>query len=109
MNRLQALSFLVVKNPVSPKQEIITFSATTKGLLKLHDWLQIFSCTHVAMESTGVFWKPVWNLLEDSFTLILANAKRIKNVPGRKTDVKDAAWIAQLLRCGLHTKFCTLP
>jgi transposase len=86
-----------------PKQDIQTFSTTTKGLLELHDWLHQFQCTHVAMESTGVYWKPVWNLLEDSFTLILANAKRIKNVPGRKTDVKDAAWIAQLLRCGLIT------
>jgi transposase len=55
------------------------------------------------MESMGVYWKPVWNLLKESFTLILANAKRIKNVPGRKTDVGDAAWIAPLLRCGLIT------
>ncbi|MGZ0050193.1 IS110 family RNA-guided transposase [Brevibacillus gelatini] len=84
-----------------PKQETKTFSTTTKGLLELHDWLHQYECTHIAMESTGVYWKPVWNVLEGSFTLVLANAKRIKNVPGRKTDVKDAAWIAQLLRCGL--------
>lgn len=86
-----------------PKQETKTFSTTTKGLLELHDWLHQYECTHIAMESTGVYWKPVWNVLEGSFTLILANAKRIKNVPGRKTDVHDAAWIAQLLRCGLIT------
>ncbi|MBA9085581.1 transposase [Fontibacillus solani] len=86
-----------------PKQEIRTFSTTTKGLLALNDWLNDRECTHVAMESTGVYWKPVWNILEEQFTLILANAKRIKNVPGRKTDVADAAWIAQLLRCGLIT------
>ncbi|ERI10633.1 transposase [Aneurinibacillus aneurinilyticus ATCC 12856] len=86
-----------------PKQETKTFSTTTKGLLELHDWLHQYECTHIAMESTGVYWKPVWNVLEGSFTLVLANAKRIKNVPGRKTDVKDAAWIAQLLRCGLIT------
>ncbi|ADU29648.1 IS110 family transposase [Evansella cellulosilytica] len=86
-----------------PKKETQTFLTTTKGLLALHDWLESFKCTHVAMESTGVYWKPVWNILEGSFELILANAKRIKNVPGRKTDVSDAAWITQLLRCGLIT------
>jgi transposase len=84
-----------------PHQEIKTFGTTTKELLKLLDWLTEYECTHVAMESTGVYWKPVWNVLQGSCTLLLANAKRIKNVPGRKTDVKDAAWIAQLLRCGL--------
>ncbi len=84
-----------------PKQETQTFSTTTRGLLGLHDWLSQHACSHVAMESTGVYWKPVWNVLEGDFELILANAKRIKNVPGRKTDVHDALWIAQLLRCGL--------
>jgi transposase len=86
-----------------PKQEIKTFSTTTKGLLELHDWLHQFECTHIAMESTSVYWKPIWNVLEGDFKLVLANAKRIKNVPGRKTDVHDSAWIAQLLRCGLIT------
>ncbi|WP_042230261.1 IS110 family transposase, partial [Paenibacillus popilliae] len=81
-----------------PKQEIKTFGTTTKELLKLHDWLLERECTHVAMESTGVYWKPVWNLMEDSFELVLANPQRIKNVPGKKTDMKDAVWIAQLLR-----------
>lgn len=84
-----------------PKRETKTFGTTTKELLQLQDWLLKFECTHVAMESTGVYWKPVWNILEGDFTLILANAKRIKNVPGRKTDVSDAAWIAKLLRAGL--------
>lgn len=84
-----------------PKQETRTFNTTTKGLLALQDWLSEHACSHVAMESTGVYWKPVWNVLEGHFELILANAKRIKNVPGRKTDVHDALWIAQLLRCGL--------
>jgi transposase len=84
-----------------PAQEIRTFGTTTNELLQLHDWLSEQRCTHVAMESTGVYWKPVWNVLEDTFQLVLANAQRIKNVPGRKTDVKDAAWIAQLLRSGL--------
>ncbi|MFC4304556.1 IS110 family transposase [Cohnella boryungensis] len=84
-----------------PKQEIRTFSTTTKGLLALHDWLCGWECTHIAMESTGVYWKPIWNVLEGAFTLVLANARRIKNVPGRKTDVADAFWIAQLLRSGL--------
>ncbi|MGF7050823.1 transposase [Paenibacillus sp. DS2015] len=84
-----------------PKQEIKTFGTTTKELLRLLDWLTEQECSHVGMESTGVYWKPVWNILEGSFTLVLANAQRIRNVPGRKTDVKDSAWIARLLRCGL--------
>lgn len=85
-----------------PKKEVKTFSTTTVELLALADWLEKHQCTHVAMESTGVYWKPVWNILEGySFNLILANAHRIKNTPGRKTDVKDAKWIAQLLRCSL--------
>ncbi len=85
-----------------PKKEIRTFGTTTPELLTLTDWLEEKNCSHVAMESTGVYWKPVWNILETgSFQLILANAQRIKNVPGRKTDVKDAEWIARLLRSGL--------
>ncbi|GIP16212.1 IS110 family transposase [Paenibacillus montaniterrae] len=84
-----------------PRKEIKTFGTTTNELLNLLDWLTDRACTHVAMESTGVYWKPVWNILQESFTLVLANAKKIKNVPGRKTDVKDSEWIAKLLRCGL--------
>lgn len=85
-----------------PKKTIRTFSTTTSDLLALTDWLEEEKCSHVAMESTGVYWKPVWNILEaGSFQLSLANAQRIKNLPGRKTDVKDAEWIAQLLRSGL--------
>jgi len=85
-----------------PKKEIRTFGTTTPELLTLTDWLEERKCSHVAMESTGIYWKPVWNILETgSFKLILANAQRIKNVPGRKTDVKDAEWISQLLRSGL--------
>ena len=84
-----------------PKQLVRTFGTTTRELLSLLDWLTEYEVTHVAMESSGVYWKPVWNILEGDFTLILANAQRIKNVPGRKTDVNDAVWIAQLLRCGL--------
>ncbi|NGP60835.1 IS110 family transposase [Paenibacillus thiaminolyticus] len=73
----------------------------TTELLRLQDWLNAHQCKEVAMESTGVLWKPVWNILESSCHLVLANAKQIKNTPGRKTDKKDAEWIAQLHRCGL--------
>jgi transposase len=73
----------------------------TRGLLEMGDWLQAAGCTHIAMESTGSFWKPVYNLLEGSFALMLVNAQHLKAVPGRKTDVKDAEWIADLLRHGL--------
>jgi transposase len=85
----------------SAQREVKTFVTTTSGLLELHDWLQGAGVTHVAMEATGVYWKPVWHLLEDSFELVLANASHIKAVPGRKTDVNDATWIADLLAHGL--------
>jgi transposase len=81
--------------------EVRTFETTTKGLLALADWLREAGCTHVAMESTGVYWKPVWHVLEGDFELVLANATHIRNVPGRKTDVNDATWIADLLAHGL--------
>lgn len=78
-----------------------TFATTTAGLLTLRDWLQAYGVTHVAMESTGVYWKPVYYVLEDAFTLLLVNVQHLKQVPGRKSDVRDSAWIAQLLEWGL--------
>jgi transposase len=82
--------------------EVRTFATTTAGLMELSDWLSQHGCTHAAMEATGVYWKPVWHVLEDGeFTLILANAAHVKNVPGRKTDVNDACWLAELLAHGL--------
>ena len=79
-----------------------TYDTTTDGLRSLLAWLTEQRCTHVAMEATGVYWKPVWNILSDGdFELLVANAAHIKNVPGRKTDVNDAMWIANLLACGL--------
>jgi transposase len=86
----------------APKvQAVRTFGTTTRELLALADWLGSQGCTHVAMEATGVYWKPVWHLLEGDFELVLANAQHIRNVPGRKTDVNDATWIADLLAHGL--------
>ena len=83
-------------------RECRTFETTTAGLEALLGWLTASGCTHVAMEATGVYWKPVWNILSDgAFELIVANAAHIKNVPGRKTDVNDATWIADLVACGL--------
>ena len=81
--------------------EVRSFATTTSALLDLKDWLVSHAVTHVAMEATGVYWKPVWHLLEDDFELILANAQHIRNVPGRKSDVNDATWIADLLAHGL--------
>ncbi len=78
-----------------------TVATTTAELLALADWLTAHGCTHVAMEATGVYWKPVWHVLEEAFTLVLANAMHIRNVPGRKTDTNDATWIADLLAHGL--------
>jgi transposase len=90
---------LVVDGKV--EREVRTFGTTTQDLLALGDWLRERQCTHAAMESTGVYWKPVWHVLEESLTLVLANAMHIRNVPGRKTDVNDATWIADLLAHGL--------
>lgn len=81
--------------------EVKTFGTTTRGLLTLSDWLTTRGCTHVAMEATGVYWKPVWHVLEGSFDLLLANAMHIRNIPGRKSDINDATWIADLLAHGL--------
>ena len=81
--------------------EVKTFATTTSALLALNDWLGSYGVTHVAMEATGVYWKPVWHVLEGHFELVLANAQHIRNVPGRKTDVNDATWIADLLAHGL--------
>ena len=87
--------------PQQPSREIRTFSTMTADLLALADWLAAAGCTHVVMESTGVYWQPVFNLLEDRFTVWLVNAQHVKAVPGRKTDVRDAEWLADLLRHGL--------
>jgi transposase len=78
-----------------------SFGTTTAELLRLSDWLTVGGVTHVAMESTGVYWKPVFNVLDGSFTVWVLNAQHVKNVPGRKTDVNDAQWLAELLRHGL--------
>jgi transposase len=82
-------------------REVRSFPTTTRGLLVLAEWLGEAGCTQVAMESTGVYWKPVWHVLEGEFELVLANAAHIRNVPGRKSDVNDATWIADLLAHGL--------
>lgn len=84
-----------------PEKEVRTFGTMTADLLALGDWLEAGGVTHVAMESTGVYWKPVWNLFEDRFALLLVNAAHVKVVPGRKRDVGDAEWLAELLRHGL--------
>lgn len=88
---------------VSPPthHEVRSFATTTAGLLALSEWLATHGCTHVVMEATGVYWKPVWHILEEDFETVLANARHVRNVPGRKTDVSDAAWLADLLAHGL--------
>jgi transposase len=93
-----------VRHAVSGKvvSEVKTFQTTTKELITLSDWLSSQAVTHIAMEATGVYWKPVWYILADGeFELVLANAAHVKNVPGRKTDVNDATWLADLMAHGL--------
>src|SRR5467141_4386777 len=84
------------------RREVQTFKTTTKDLMALSEWLSAEGCTHIAMEATGIYWKPVWHVLGDGeFELVLANAAHVKNVPGRKSDVNDAMWLAELLAHGL--------
>jgi len=83
------------------RHEVRQFATSTRDLLALRDWFEVEKITHVAMEATGVYWKPVWHILEEKFTLILANAAHVRNLPGRKSDVNDATWIADLLAHGL--------
>jgi transposase len=91
------------------QKDIRTYGTTTTELERLRDWLRQVGCTHVGMESTGVYWVPVYTVLEGSFELIVGNAAHMKNVPGRKTDVKDAQWIAELIRYGLIRKSFVPP
>jgi transposase len=102
VHKRQVVACLLTPGPAGARRKAIrTFGTTTDELLRLVDWLQAAECTHVAMESTGVYWKPLYNLMDGLFTVIVANAQHIKAVPGRKTDVRDAEWIADLLQHGL--------
>ncbi len=92
---------LMVRRDGKVQKQIRTFGTTTRELVGLREWLLSEGCTHVAMESTGVYWKPIYAILEGALEIVVANAQHIKKVPGRKTDVKDAEWIADLLCHGL--------
>src|SRR5258705_5194222 len=83
------------------RREIRKFGTMTEDLLALLDWLQQAGCTHVAMESTGVYWKPIYNILEGYLEVVVVNAQHLKKVPGRKTDVRDAEWLAECFQLGL--------
>ena len=84
-----------------PSKEVRTYATKTQNILEMRDWLKEQGCTHIALESTGVYWKAIYNLLEEDFEILVVNAHHLKAVPGRKTDVKDAEWIADLLQHGL--------
>jgi len=101
VHKKTVVACVLISEPQGVRQETRTFGTMTPELLGLSDWLQAQSVTHVAMESTGEYWKPIFNILEGNFEVLLVNAQHIKAVPGRKTDVKDAEWIADLLRHGL--------
>lgn len=102
VHQARVVACLLVGAPdQKPRKEVRSFGTMTDDLLRLKQWLQAAGCTHVGMESTGVYWMPIYTLLEGSFRLIVGNATHIKNVPGRKTDVKDSEWLADLVRHGL--------
>jgi transposase len=102
-------SLLTGKANQKPKRQVRTFRTVTRELTAMCEWLRTEGCTHIAMESTGVYWKPVYAVLEDGFELVVGNAHHIRNVPGRKTDVKDSEWLADLLRHGLIRKSFVPP
>src|SRR3954451_714188 len=102
VHKAQVTACVRVPDEVGVRQpHLAEFSTTVAGLLALRDWLAAHRVTHVAMEATGVYWQPVWHILEDEFELTLCNARHVKQVPGRKTDVSDAQWLAQLMEAGL--------
>lgn len=102
VHKQSVVACLLVRDERGRRQkELRTFGTMTEDVLRLADWLQQAGCTAVAMESSGVYWKPIFNLLEEAFELLVVNAQHIKAVPGRKTDVRDAEWIADLLQHGL--------
>ncbi len=104
VHKREVVACVVITEPDgTPRKAVRAFGTMTPDILALADWLAAHDVTHVAMESTGVYWKPLWNLLEDSFALLLVNARHVKAVPGRKTDVRDCEWLAELLRHGLLT------
>ena len=104
VHKREVVACVVITDPAGrPRKAIQVFGTMTPDILALADWLAAQEVTHVAMESTGVYWKPIWNLLEEQFVLLLVNARHVKAVPGRKTDVRDCEWLADLLRHGLLT------
>ena len=102
MHKKLVVACVIVTPPDGePERTVQSCGTTTEELLKLADWLEACGVSHVAMESTGVYWQPIWNLLEDRFQLVLVNAQHVHQVPGHKTDVRDCEWLAELLRHGL--------
>jgi transposase len=102
VHRAQVTACVRVPAPSDRRERhLAEFATTVRGLIALRDWLEAHGVTHVAMEATGVYWQPVWHVLEDAFALTLCNARHVKQVPGRKTDVSDAAWLCQLMEAGL--------
>jgi transposase len=101
VHKAQVTACVRVPGEDARRSEVREFSTMVGGLLVLRDWLKAHGVTQVAMEATSVYWKPVWAVLEDDFELLLVNARHVKNLPGRKTDVKDAEWLCQLLEAGL--------
>jgi len=102
VHKAQVTACVRVPGPDGRREPDVTeFQTTVAGLTALHDWLSAHRVTHVAMEATGVYWQPVWHILEEDFELTLCNARHVKNVPGRKTDVSDAVWLCQLMEAGL--------
>jgi transposase len=95
--------------PVAERRQTRTFATTTEGLLALGEWLVAAGCGDVAMEATGVFWKPVFNVLENVAHIVVGNAAQIKGMPGRKTDVQDAQWIAELFQPGTRLRVLIRP
>ena len=95
---------IMIGNGSQKRKEIKTFLTFTQDIHELADWLKSHDVHHVAVESTGIYWKSIINVFEGSFDVVLVNAQHVKNVPGRKTDVKDSEWLCRLLKCGLLSK-----
>jgi len=101
VHKAQVTACVRLPAPGGREEHLAEFSTTVRGLIALRDWLEAHRVTHVAMEAAGVYWQPVWHVLEDGFELTLCNARHVKQVPGRKTDCSDAAWLCRLMEAGL--------
>lgn len=104
VHRDTIVACVMIGNGTQKRKQFKTFSTFTEDIRELANWLKSLQVYHIAVESTGIYWKPIFNIFDGDFDVCLVNAQHVKNVPGRKTDIKDSEWLCKLLKCGLLRK-----